>query len=164
MGRYITEGILTYTTAITSKLAWYMRHGVTAVRVCYAHFGAVTYHGSRKNSLNHNDVKTIHSVEQTPWEANWSSARQEIPPILWNQKVHYRIHKSPPCVPILSQINPVHDPPSNCLKLHFNIILPSTSRSSKWFFPSDFPIKPLYARCKNTWMKKKLMSNSYKRL
>ena len=65
------------------------------------------------------------------WEANTSSASQEIPPIFYNLKVHYRIHKSSPHVPILSQILPAPFSPSHFLKSHFHIILSFTPRSSK---------------------------------
>jgi hypothetical protein len=79
-------------------------------------------------------------MELSPfWETTSSSATQEVPNILWSPKVHYRAHKGPPQVPILSQINPVSTIPAYLSKIHFIIGLHSG------LFPSDFPTKILHA-------------------
>jgi hypothetical protein len=53
-------------------------------------------------------------------EAANCAATQELPSILWNPEVHYRVHKSPPLLPIRSQIDPVHTIPSYLSKIYFN--------------------------------------------
>ena len=89
-------------------------------------------------------------------ETDWSSRRRKVllekltvpqlfkkfPELFWSPNVPYGIHKSPPpLIPLLSQINPVHDP-SHFLNIHFNIIFPSTSRSSVDCFPQVSPPQP----------------------
>jgi hypothetical protein len=60
---------------------------------------------------------------------------EEIPRLLCNRMVHYRVHNSPSLVPILSHMNPAHTFTPYFPKIHSNIILPSTFRSSEWSLP-----------------------------
>jgi hypothetical protein len=54
-----------------------------------------------------------------------------------NPKVHHRIHESPSTIPILRQVNPLHNPPplrNNLPKVHFDPNPPSTPWSFKLSF------------------------------
>ena len=81
-----------------------------------------------------------HSMVQSPsWAANWLAVSQEIRRISRNPKVHHRTHKRPPPVSILGQPNSVHMPTFHLLKIHPNIIHPSTPRSPHWSLSLRFP-------------------------
>jgi hypothetical protein len=45
-----------------------------------------------------------------PWEADSCSHHRQFPRISWNSIVRYRVNKSPPLAPVLSQINPAVPP------------------------------------------------------
>jgi hypothetical protein len=82
--------------------------------------------------LRHMYLLTYLLMELSPsWEAANCAATRELPSILWNPEAHYRVHKSPPLVPILSQIDPIHSIPSYLSKIHFNIVICTACLKSK---------------------------------
>ena len=95
-----------------------------------------------KRARTHPHTLTYFMQQGPSWEANRFAASQEIPRILWNPKIHYRIHKCQPPVPIMNQLDPVRKSTSRFLKIQLNIY----SRSPKWSLSFRFPHQnPVYA-------------------
>lgn len=79
------------------------------------------------------------------WEGHGSPATEEILRNLPNTNVHYGVHKIPSFVSIQNNINLAHNLPINLYKMYFNIILPFTSSTSKWYSFQVPPTKTQYA-------------------
>jgi hypothetical protein len=78
-------------------------------------------------------------------EATCRPATQEFPKILWNPKVHYIAHNSPPLVLILSRRNPVHAVEYCFSKVHLNITIHLRPCLPSILLSSRFPTKAVYA-------------------
>jgi len=57
-----------------------------------------------------------------PFLKSQLSLSQEVLHFLCNLKVHYCVYKSPPVVPIMSEMHLVHTLTSHCPKIHYNIL------------------------------------------
>jgi hypothetical protein len=85
---------------------------------------------------------TEDQTEPILWEVTSHSATWELPNILWNPKVYYDVQWSLPLVPIISQMDPIHNTPYYSSKICLNI-------TSLYFlvflvilFLLSFPTKP----------------------
>jgi hypothetical protein len=118
-------------------------------------FQNYSYRTDQKTKSMRNEERRTNFMQLSPsWEAANCATTQEFPSYLWNPKVHYCVQRSPPLVPILSQINPVHTTPSYLrsiliLSTYLRLGLPRGSLSF-WLshqYPICIPLRPIRATC-----------------
>ena len=113
---------------------------VVGARISTPHLKCSSYYSSSYLcNAKQNITYLLHGAEVLLEKLTGFAANQEIPRILWNPKVHYSTHKRTPPVPTMSQLHTVPTTPSHFLKIHLNIILPSTSWSPQWSLSLRFP-------------------------
>jgi hypothetical protein len=82
-------------------------------------------------------------VQDIIWKVDSHSACKKILLSLWNPKVHYRVHKSPPLDPILSQSISVRPIDPYLLKVQLNIYSHLRLGLPSGLLPSGLPTKTL---------------------
>jgi hypothetical protein len=68
---------------------------------------------------------------------------KKYPAFLWNPKIHYHVHTSPPLDHILNQLNPVRPIDPYLPKVHLNVILHLRLGLLSGLLPSGLPTKTL---------------------
>ena len=83
-------------------------------------------------SLNNGNNNSLFTEQTASWKADifWTNKKNSL--IIWSLDVHYRSYKSLAIVPVMDHTHPGRSP-LLYFEFHFNIILLSTPRSSKYF-------------------------------
>ena len=91
-------------------------------------------------SIISNNKPANYTVQRVSRKSNSFSVSKGIYLILWNRYIQYSVDKSLTLVHVLSHTNTVHINLTLFLKIHFNIILPSTPRYPSIFLHSVFSL------------------------